>query len=145
MRVRKITMAQKKTVKALKKVQKAGKTEDFAVYLNYLLSGQVESEEQAKQVNRVAKRTATASEATVIAKAVAAVLDNKMTQVMEVVQVQNIVLQKLGATDEMFEEAEKEYAEMLDKTRKELEAQAEAAQATEEEPADEAIEVGEVE
>lgn len=135
-------MATKKTVKQLKKAQKAGKEAGMTAYLNFLLSGQVESKEEAKLVNSTAKRPVTASEATVIAKIVLAALDQKLTQVMDVIQIQNKVLQKLEATDEMFAEAEKEYNEQLAAMQKELEERSKTSQDTEE--AEEELPEGEV-
>ncbi|MNP76513.1 hypothetical protein D3C76_1737620 [compost metagenome] len=60
-------------------------------------------------------------------------MDQKMTQLMEVIQVQQKVLEKLGATDEMLKEAEDEYNAQVEEMRKQLEAQAEAAKEAKEE------------
>jgi hypothetical protein len=117
-----------------KKVTKINqKNEDLAAFLNYLLVGDVESKEQAEQVNKAARRSATVSDATVVARAVAAQIDNKITQLMEVVQIQSAVLEKLGATEEMFVEAEQEYNEKIEQLRKEIEAR-NAAEKEEAEP-----------
>jgi hypothetical protein len=126
-------MAQKKTIKALKKAQKQTKTDDFATYLNYVLTGQVESREHAAVVSRTSKRTATLADATILAKIMIGQMDQKMTQLMEVIQVQQKVLEKLGATDEMLQAAEDEYNAQVEEMRKQLEAQAEAAKEAKEE------------
>jgi hypothetical protein len=117
--------------------------EELTLFLNYMITGKVENESHAQLLNRVAKRSASISEAAMTAKAQAIAIDNKLTQIMEVVQIQNIVLQKLGATEEMFAEAETEYNEDVKKVQEELLAEVEANKAAKEEPeADEAIEVG---
>lgn len=123
--------------------------EELSLFLNYMITGKVENESHAQLLNRVAKRSASISEAAMTAKAQAISIDNKLTQIMEVVQIQNIVLQKLGATEEMFAEAEAEYNEDVKKVQAELLAEVEANKAAKGEPEveeeDEAIEVGEEE
>lgn len=113
-------MAQKKTMHPVNQ-------EKMALYLNYLLTGQVGSEADAKEINELSKRIVTLGDATLVAKVAVATLDQKLTQVMEVLQIQSKVLAKLGATPELFEEAEKEYNDQVDAMRKTLEAQAKAA------------------
>ena len=115
------------------KSKKQVHTEEFLTYLNYLLSGEVESEEKAEQVNRAAKRSASVSDATLISKAAVAGIQQQLTQVMEVIRIQQIVLEKLGATSEMFEEANKQYQKELEETRKQLEEQAKKVQEQEKE------------
>lgn len=103
-----------------KKTQNPIGQEEMAAYLNYLLSGQVQSEEHATQINKVAKHTTTVTDATIIAKLLDTQLNQKITEVMDVIQIHNRVLQKLGATPEMFAEAEDEYNEQLNQFQKEL-------------------------
>lgn len=122
-------MAKEKTVKQQKRAQKARKNEGLTAYLNFLLSGQVENDKQIQLINETAKRTAKLSEAAAIAKIMAAQMDQKLTQVMDVVQIQHKVLQKLGATEDMFNEAEKEYNEQLAAVQKELEERSKKKQA----------------
>lgn len=133
-------MATEKTTKQLKRAKKANKAEGLTAYLNFLLSGQLEDEEQAKLINETAKRTATLAEAAAIAKLLSVQMDQKLTQVMDVIQIQNKVLQKLEATDEMFAEAEKEYNEQIAAMQKELEERSKTTQETEELPEGEVTE-----
>lgn len=109
----------------MSKAKRQNKTEDFAAYLNYVLTGQVESKEQAATISKVSKRTATLSDATILAKVMLAQMDQQMTQLMEVIQVQQKVMEKLGATEEMIQAAEDEYNAQVEEMRKTLEAQAE--------------------
>lgn len=122
-------MAKEKTVKQQKRAQKAHKNEGLTAYLNFLLSGQVENDKQMQLINETAKRTAKLSEVAAIAKIMSAQMNQNLVQVMDVVQIQHKVLQKLGATEDMFNEAEKEYNEQLAAVQKELEERSKKAQA----------------
>lgn len=115
------TTMQKKTAKQQKKVQKMGRNESFAEYLNFLMSGQVESEEQANRINKLAKKTVTFAEAAAISKILVAQIDHKLSQVMEAVQVQQIVLEKLEVTEEMFQEAQEQYDKKLEAVQQAME------------------------
>ncbi|AGY48518.1 hypothetical protein Spock_118 [Bacillus phage Spock] len=94
--------------------------EDMQVYMEYLLTGQVKSEEHAEQINELAQRSATISDATILARLsftqIMQEIDEKLTHVMREVQLQKSVLEKLGATAEMYDEA----AESHDKKVKEM-------------------------
>ena len=100
--------------------------QDLWSYLSYVLSGEVKDEKHAKDLTRLARRTTTLSDVTVVFKMLQTQTDRKIVEVMDVVQIQNKLLKKLGVTEEMVDEANKEYNEVIEEARKELEAQAEA-------------------
>ena len=118
-------MANKNTIKAINKAKQVKKTDDFASYLNYVISGQVESKEHAETLSRTSKRNATLSDATILAQVVLKAAEQKITQLMERVQIQEMVLHKLGATTEMFEEAADEYDAKIAQMQEQLQKQAE--------------------
>lgn len=116
-------MAKKKTMNPINE-------KDYLVYLNYLLTGKVKNQEEADKINELSKRIITLSDAAILVKTLMLQLDDKLTQVMEVAQIQHIVLKKLGATEDMFKEAKEEYDKLIEETRKKLE---EVAKATNDE------------
>lgn len=101
--------------------------QDMHTYLNYLLSGEVKDEKHAKELNRLSRRKVTLSDATVLTRVMMSQQDNTITQLMDAIQIQNKVLEKLGATEEMFNEAQEEYNAMIAEAQKELMKEAEAA------------------
>lgn len=128
---------QKKTIKQLKKAQKVNRNESFAEYLNFLMSGQVESEEAAQRINALAKKNTTFAEAAAITKILVAQLDHKLSQVMEAVRVQQIVLEQLEVTEEMFEAAQAQYDKELEEVQKAMEQIGKAPEEAEEAPEEE--------
>lgn len=110
-----------------KKTQAPINQEDMGAYLTFLLSGQAKDEDHAKQINRVSRHITTAADVTIIARLLDMQLNQKITEVMDVIQIQNRVLQKLGATKEMFDESEQEYTEELNAFKRELEERAKQA------------------
>src|SRR5690606_9771743 len=116
-----------KKTKATRRSQEPISVEELQIFINYVLSGHVSSEAHAEQIRRLSRRTTTLSDVTMLVRVLQTQADRKLTEVMDVVQIQHKVLQKLGATEEMFAEAEVEYNEMIEEARKELEAEAEAA------------------
>lgn len=119
---------------ATRKSQNAISTEDMHTYINFLLTNDVQSEEHAKEINRISKLIVTLTDVTLLVKVMQQKQDNVMGQMMEAIQVQSRVLEKLGATEEMFSEAEHEYNEAVAAKRKEFEdAQKAAMEAAKEE------------
>lgn len=114
--------------------KKSMSQDDLKLFLNYVVTGQVTDE---KQLQRLANRTTTLADVVTVIKALEAIQNNKIVQVMDAIQVQNIILKKLGATEEMFEEASKEYNEMIEKAKKEYEEKFKAAVAAEKEKTEE--------
>jgi len=94
--------------------------EDMQEYLTYILSGKVEDEKHAKKLRRLTRRTTNMSDVTVVIKAFMYKQEKTITQLMEAVHIQQKVLDKLGATDEMFKEAEKEYTEEIKELQKQI-------------------------
>ena len=94
--------------------------EDLQTYMNYVLTNEVKDEKHAKELKRLANRTITLSDATIVAKVLNNATQQQLTQIMDVVQIQNRILDLLGATEEMFTQAETEYSEQLNQMRKQL-------------------------
>ncbi|QZA70306.1 hypothetical protein 278BB001_155 [Bacillus phage 278BB001] len=103
------------------KSQEPISAQDLNVYFNYLITQHVESEKHAKQINRLSRRTTTLSDVVVLFNKLVEHQEQKVTQLMERVRIQESVLRKLGATDEMINDAVKEYEEDLNKFRKLIE------------------------
>jgi hypothetical protein len=96
--------------------------EDMSTYLNYLLTGEVKDDKHAKDLRKLSRRTVTLSDVTVLVKVMMQHQDKTITQLMDAVQIQSRVLEKLGATDEIFEAAQKDYNKVIADMQKELEA-----------------------
>lgn len=95
------------------KSQEPISAQDLNVYFTYLLTQHVESDKHAKQINRLSRRTTTLSDVAVVFNKLVEHQEQKITQLMERVRKQEKVLRKLGATDEMFAEVDKEYEEEI--------------------------------
>lgn len=102
--------------------------EDLQAYLKYVLTGQVETDLQAKRLRRLSRRVTTLSDVTIVAKVLLQQQGDMITQLMDAIQVQNRVLESLGATPDMFLAAEKDYNEVLAQTQEILQAQAAEAE-----------------
>jgi hypothetical protein len=94
------------------------KQEDLHKFLEYVMTGQVQDEKHAKWLNKMSRRTVTLSDITVVAQVINDRNSQLLTSVMSMIQIQSAVLKKLGATDEMIAEAEKEYNESIAERRK---------------------------
>ncbi|ATN94362.1 hypothetical protein BSP9_013 [Bacillus phage BSP9] len=95
------------------KSQEPISAQDLNVYFNYLITQHVDNEKHAKQINRLSRRTTTLSDVAVVFNKLVEHQEQKITQLMERVRKQEKVLRKLGATDEMFAEVDKEYEEEI--------------------------------
>jgi hypothetical protein len=93
----------------------------------------VADEKAAKRIKRLAKRTVTVTDVVAIVKGLTSHHDQFITQLMDKAQIQERVLVKLGATDEMIQEATKEYYEELNAKREELLAAQKSLETKEEE------------
>lgn len=98
---------------------------DLKAYLDFLVTQQVKDEKDFKRVNRTAKRTVTVSDVVILAKAITTQQDFAITQLIDKLQVQDRVLRKLGATDELIAEAEAEYDTVLKEREKAIKEAAE--------------------
>lgn len=94
--------------------------EELYKYMTYILTGEVKDEEHAKDLQRLARTVATMSDVTVVLRVLMQQQDKTLTQLMEAVQVQQRVIQKMGAPDSLFEEAQNEYDAEIEKMREEL-------------------------
>ncbi|UNA01524.1 glycosyltransferase [Bacillus phage vB_BcgM] len=87
--------------------------EAMQVLMDYLLSGQVTSDEHAEQIKELTGRSATISDTILISRLsltqIMEEINDKLTRVMQEVSIQGDVLEKLGATEEMFQEAAESY------------------------------------
>lgn len=96
---------------------------DMKTYLNYVLTNHVESSKHAKDLKRLSRRTTTLSDVTVLFRVLTKHQEKLTTQLMDAVQIQQRVLERLGATDEMFNEAQSEYEKEIEEMREQIKAQ----------------------
>ncbi|AOZ62037.1 hypothetical protein QCM8_119 [Bacillus phage QCM8] len=87
--------------------------EELALYTNYLILGSVENEEDEAKIEEIKQRNITVDEAgTLIKFSLGYMIQNfnhTVTDVMEKVRVQDIVLKKLGANGKVFKDAKSKY------------------------------------
>lgn len=87
--------------------------ETMKVLMDYLLTGEVTSEEHQEQIKAITALSATISDTVLITRLsltqIVDELNEKLTRVMQEVSIQGDVLEKLGATEEMFKEATEAY------------------------------------
>lgn len=87
--------------------------EDMKLLMDYLISGQVTSEEHADKIKEITALSATISDTILISRLsltqIMDELNEKLTRVMQEVSIQGDVLEKMGATEEMFQEAAESY------------------------------------
>lgn len=96
--------------------------DDMRLFLNFVLGAkQVENELEAKQLKRLYKRKANLGDVVTVFRAMTHMQDRLINQLIVSKQVQQRVLSKLGATDEMFKVAQLEYKKELEETTEELE------------------------
>lgn len=119
------------------KNQDAISVEDLHEYLTFVLTNQVKDRKHAKELQRLSRRTVTLSDVVTILKALTQHQDDAIVQLMDKIQIQELVLLRLGATEEIFKEAKEEYADILKAQQEALKAQIEALKAMQEEKADE--------
>lgn len=94
--------------------------EDLQKFLDYVITKQVHDEKHAKELRRLARRTTTLSDVIVLYEGVSNTMQSMITQIMEAVRVQQGVLERLGATPEMFEESRIEYQKQLEEVYKQI-------------------------
>jgi hypothetical protein len=104
----------------MSKTQDPIKTKDLERFLKFAVSGHVENEKDVKHIKRTSRTTVTVNDVIVLFKALTQRQEQSITQLMDVVQIQDRVLAKLGATDELYAEAEAEYEAELAAKRAEL-------------------------
>lgn len=87
--------------------------DDMKLLMDYLISGQVTSEEHADKIKEITALSATISDTILISRLsltqIMDELNEKLTRVMQEVSIQGDVLEKMGATEEMFQEAAESY------------------------------------
>lgn len=133
----KITIRMERVINMSNKVKNQDpiSSNDMKVYLNYVLTNHVESSKHAKDLKRLSRRTTTLSDVTVLFRVLTKHQEKLTTQLMDAVQIQQRVLERLGATDEMFNEAQSEYEKEIEEMREQIKAQfedEEEAESTEE-------------
>ncbi|QEG04189.1 hypothetical protein [Bacillus phage BC-T25] len=101
--------------------------EELALYTNYLILGSVENEEDAAKIEEIKQRNITVDEAgTLIKFSLGYMIQNfnhTVTDVMEKVRVQDIVLKKLGANGKVFKDAKSKYKKEVAEAEAQLKAQ----------------------
>lgn len=99
--------------------------EDMQVWTEYLATGAVQDDNHAKQLTRLGKRAVNLADVATIVDFMARRNDGFITALIEQNGIHEKILNKLGATNEVWDEAKKEYNEELEAI------QAEVAQAQE--------------
>lgn len=99
--------------------------EDMQVWTEYLATGTVQDDNHAKQLTRLGKRAVNLADVATIVDFMARRNDGFITALIEQNGIHEKILNMLGATNEVWDEAKKEYNEELDAI------QAEVAQAQE--------------
>jgi len=98
--------------------------EELELYANYVFSGKVEKEEDEKVIEELQQRSVTLGDATNIAKMlatqVAQQLTHQMVNIMERVQIQEIVLEKLGANGKTKKDAKVKYKKQIEEQKEKL-------------------------
>lgn len=97
--------------------------EDLQTYMKYIMTGNITDGNHAKELRRLSRRTTTMSDVTVIIRVLMQQQDQMITQLMDVAQVQQRVIQKLGASEGMFKEAQEEYEAEIVKAKEEVKKQ----------------------
>ncbi|QDP42890.1 hypothetical protein HWC53_gp199 [Bacillus phage vB_BmeM-Goe8] len=98
------------------------KAEHLYDFLECVLNKQIKDEATAKRVKRLAKYTVTLQDVAVVVEAMMRQHQAMQEKVIDNQQVIQGVLMKLGATPEMFQEAEVEYNQQLEEFKKQFEA-----------------------
>jgi len=98
------------------------KTEHLYDFLECVLNKQIKDEATKKRVKRLAKYTVTLQDVAVVVEAMMRTHQAMQEKVIDNQQVIQGVLMKLGATPEMFQEAEVEYNQQLEEFKKQFEA-----------------------
>lgn len=112
--------------------QEPVKAEHLYDFLECVLNRNVKDEATAKRVQRLSKYTTTLTDVAVVVEAFMTPYQQYQTHLISRLQVLEIVMQKLGATPEMFKEAAVEYDEQLKKAEAELKAATEQVKAEKE-------------
>lgn len=101
---------------------------DLQKFFTYVLTNYVGSKEDAEKINELARRTVTLSDVVVAIKTITQQEQTHLEQVMEMVELQYRVLEKLGATKDMFSEARKDYDKALEDMEKKMKEEHESSQ-----------------
>lgn len=112
---------------ARKSTQSPMTTEELHEYLSFFLSKEVKDEAHADRINKLARRTVTLSDVVVTISALTQHQTEAIAQLIDKLQVQERVIKKLEATEDMFLEAEAEYAAVLKEKTEAIKAQYEMA------------------
>ncbi|ADH03205.1 gp59 [Bacillus phage W.Ph.] len=102
---------------------KTAEVEPMKVYLDYIATGEVQSDEQKMFIPVFANKAATIADATLLARfsltQVIGELEEQLMRTMRTVHVLEEVAIKLGATQEMFDDAAKAHDDKVAKLTKE--------------------------
>lgn len=107
--------------------QEPMKTKELYDYLQFFFTKEVEDEKHAKRIKMLARRTVTLSDVVVVVKALTEHQDNAIIQLMDKLQVQERVINQLGATDEHFIQAQEDYLAALKEREEAFKANLEVA------------------
>lgn len=121
-------MTKKQTVKT-EELNKGLTDEELATYVNFLFSGEITDAKHEEAIKKIHNKKATIGDATVLANYSVKKVEKVITQLMDKVTVQDIVLRELGATPEHYEKAIKEYEDGISSRMEELKEQLEKEKA----------------
>lgn len=117
---------------AKKTTQDSIKMEHLQEFLMYAITGEAESESAARRIKRLSKQTVNLTDVVMTIRGLNQRNDKIIDQLMSVTRVQDILLKKLGVTQEMATEAAQEYEAELAEMRAEMLAAQEKAKAEKE-------------
>lgn len=137
-RERKLNMS-KKEENNKKTQQDPISLEELSTYLTYATTKKFKDVAHAQQIKDISRRTTTMADVTTVARVLLREHENIIENLIEIVQVQERVLLKIGATEDTFKEAEKEYKLELEKVRKQLEKEQQEKEKTEGNKGDEEV------
>lgn len=104
----------------MKNTQDPIKLKDLEKFLTYASQGDAATEKERKFLHLMSRRTVNVSDVMSLFNVMNQRTSNLMTQLMDVVQIHKRVLSKVGATDEMYKEAEAEYEQLITEKQAEL-------------------------
>lgn len=119
--------------------------DDISEYLLYLLTRNIKGEEHTNRIRNLSRRTVNLGDVSVVVQTLMKEKSQSIEQITRIIQVQEKVLEKLGATDDMFKEAEDEYYADFEKFKEEYEKQVKEAQEKQKEESEDKEEEGEEE
>ena len=108
---------------------KALTEEEIFLYARHILTEEVLTEVEAERAEELHNEVTTLSNVVLMVKYMNRAQDRLNASFIDTLQIQQRVLEELGATSEMFVKAQEDYTKIIDTTQKELKAKLEASEA----------------